>query len=116
MGVAREDGILTSSPYGAIDHQARSPHRRRPATVLGKAADNLADLGWIENDSDHFLLASASGKGHDVQLVHLGEQPCPGSPAGQRADVLILRGTRRRGRRNGLSAIPAGEMGAEKPL
>ena len=74
MGVAHEAGILTSSPDGAIDHPARSPHRRRPATV--------------------------PGTGHDVQLVHLCEQPCPGFPAGGRADLavqwpalgLILRG------------------------
>jgi hypothetical protein len=28
-------------------------HRRRPATGLGKTRNDLADLGWIENDSDH---------------------------------------------------------------
>jgi hypothetical protein len=34
--VAHEAGILTSSPHGVIDHPARSPHLRRPATVLGQ--------------------------------------------------------------------------------
>ena len=106
MGVPHEAGILTSSPDGAIDHPARSPRRRRPATVLGKTRNDLADLGWIENDSDHRHPASAFGTGHDVQFVHLGKQPCPGFPAGARADFLILRGIRGRGRLSGLSAIP----------
>ena len=106
MGVAHEAGILTSSPNGAIDHPARSPRRRRPATVLGKTRNDLADLGGIENDSDHFHPASALGTGQDVQFVHLGKQPCPGFPAGARADFLILRGIRGRGRLSGLSAIP----------
>jgi len=41
MGVAHESGILTSSPDGAIDHPARSPHHWRPATVLGKTRNDL---------------------------------------------------------------------------
>ncbi len=94
MGVAHEAGILTSSPDGAIDHPARSPHRRRPATVLGKTPNDPADLGWIENDSDHRRPASAVGTGHDVQFVHLGKQPCPGFAAGARAEFLILQGIR----------------------
>jgi len=106
MGVAHEAGILTSSPNGAIDHPARSPRRRRPATVLGKTRNDLVDLGGIENDSDHFHPASALGTGQDVQFVHLGKQPCPGFPAGARADFLILRGIRGRGGLNGRSAIP----------
>jgi hypothetical protein len=32
--------------------------------VPDQAADDLADLGWIENDSDHFHPASAFGTGH----------------------------------------------------
>jgi len=78
MGVAHEAGILTSSPDGAIDHPARSPHRRRPATVLGKTRNDLADLGWIENDSDHRHPASAFETEHRVDIVHLRAQPCPG--------------------------------------
>jgi hypothetical protein len=34
--VAHEAGILTSSPHVVIDHPSRSPHLRRPATVLGQ--------------------------------------------------------------------------------
>jgi len=82
--------------------------------VPGQAVDDLADLGWIENDRDHFHPASTHGTGHDVQFVHLGEQPCPCFPAGQRADFLILRGIRGRGRLSGLSAIPVlGRASAE---
>jgi len=114
MGVAHEAGILTSSPNGAIDHPARSPRRRGPATVAGQAVDDLSDLGGIENGRDHIHPACASGTGHDVQLVHLCEQPRPGFAAGARADLavqwpalgLILRGPRRRGRLSGLTAIP----------
>ena len=89
MGVPDEAGILTSSPCGAIDHPSRSPRRRRPATVPGKTRNDLADLGGIENDRNHFHPASASGTGQDVQFVHLGTQPCPGFPAGPRADLAV---------------------------
>jgi hypothetical protein len=78
MGVAHEAEILASSPHGAIDHQARSAHRRRAAIVLGKTRDDLADLSGIENYSDDRHSASALGTGHDVQFVHLIQQPCPG--------------------------------------
>jgi hypothetical protein len=113
MRVAHEAGILTSSPDGAIDHTARSPQRRRPATVPGKTVDDLADLGGIENDSNHRHPASALGTGHDVQFVNLGKQSCPGFPAGGCADLavqwpalgLILQGPRRRGRLNSLPRL-----------
>ena len=126
MGVPDEAGILTSSPCGAIDHPSRSPRRRRPATVPGKTrndpegcASSLADLGGIENDRNHFHPASASGTGQDVQFVHLGQQPCPGFPAGARADVavqwpalgLILRIIRGCGRLSGPSTFSSSKHG-----
>ena len=37
----------------AIDHQARSPRRRRPATVPGKATDDLAGLVITDTWSGH---------------------------------------------------------------
>jgi hypothetical protein len=54
--------------------------------VLGKTSNDISDLGWIEDDSDHFHPASALRTGHDVQFVRLGKQPCPGFSAGGRAE------------------------------
>jgi hypothetical protein len=59
------------------------------ATVPGKTCDDLADLGGIENDSDHLHPACALGTGHDVQFAYLGKQPCPGFSAGGCADVAV---------------------------
>ena len=58
----RDPTVLCTASFPRHRPSARSPHRRRPATVLGQAADNPADLGWIENDSDHFHSTAEHGR------------------------------------------------------
>ena len=74
------------------------------------AGDDLADLSRIDDDAarrrrapqsylsanargayegEHRHPATAPGAGCHVQLVNLGQQPCPGLPARVRADLAV---------------------------
>ena len=82
-----------------------SEHPRRSPADLEQVGQDPAYLGGIGDERDELHLRATLGTGHDFQFVHLGKQPCPGFPAGARADFLILRGIRGLRRLNGLSAI-----------
>ncbi len=87
-GAVPADSDAIGEPYLA----AGSPLEGRSPPVTLQAGDNLSDLGRIDNDGDHRHSGSASGAGHDVHLMNLGQQPRPGLPARSRADLLVLRG------------------------
>jgi len=84
--------------------------------VTLQAGDDLADLGRIGDDGEHRHPASAPGAGHHVQLMNLGQQPRPGFPARDHANLavqwpalgLALRGIGEHGILGCLPAVPAG--------
>ena len=121
----------------AIERSGRSPPRRRRAPrkesavpdVALEAGDDSPNLGGIRNDaarrrralrpflssnarraydSDDRHSESALRKGHDVQLVNLGQQPCPGLAAAEFVDLPVLRGIGRRWVSDGFPTVPAG--------